>query len=202
VRARLNVLSEIPGEWKTAIHRWTVLNEKHKKEIRGGVFFPSNNDEYLFYQSLVGVWENSSTISVLSERLQQYMLKACKEAKLFTTWTSPNSAYEEALTQFVQNCLASNQFLNDFREFHTKIDFFGKWNSLSQLVLKMTAPGSLPSSPSSFFINNHHQIHFFFFLLNGACLKQECLTFTKEMKCGTLAWLTLTIDDLLTLKSL
>jgi (1->4)-alpha-D-glucan 1-alpha-D-glucosylmutase len=162
-RARINVLSEMPEEWRHAIARWRSINED-KKTIVDGTPAPDANDEYFFYQTLCGAWPFSSALSSpssvptdLRDRLVEYVLKAIKESKTHTTWTDPNQAYEQATQQFVEATLAnsagmpgessgcprprSNPFLDDFEQFHKKISFFGQFNSLSQVLLKMTSPG-------------------------------------------------------------
>ncbi len=147
LRARLNVLSEIPREWRLAILRWSQINGPYKSAVDGHPA-PHPNDEYLFYQTLVGAWapdaETSEGLENLRSRVAGFMTKALKEAKAHTSWTSPNSAYEEATRHFVETVLASqpgNPFLADFIPFQRKIAFFGTFNSLSQLLLKLTSPG-------------------------------------------------------------
>jgi (1->4)-alpha-D-glucan 1-alpha-D-glucosylmutase len=147
VRARINVLSEIPDEWRNALGRWRDLNAD-KKSVVDGQPAPAPNDEYFFYQTLLGAWPgedfDSHQLQSLRERLVACMLKSIKEAKSHTSWIEPNSEYEQATKQFVEQVLAdgsSNAFLNDFKPFQRKIAFFGRLNSLAQILLKMTAPG-------------------------------------------------------------
>jgi (1->4)-alpha-D-glucan 1-alpha-D-glucosylmutase len=144
VRARINVLSEIPREWRTQVFRWSRLNHRKKVEIDGGLA-PSRNDEYLLYQTLVGTWpaELSSTeqIDEYVSRMQQYMLKASREAKVHTSWISPHAAYEQALTDFVSGILRDPGLVARFEPFARRIAEFGLWNSLSQTLLKLTCPG-------------------------------------------------------------
>ena len=97
VRARLNVLSEIPEEWEQHIAKWTACNEKHKQVIEGHKV-PDANEEYLIYQTLVGLWPlDSSDASSITERLQAYIVKATREAMINTRWTEPNKTHESAL---------------------------------------------------------------------------------------------------------
>jgi (1->4)-alpha-D-glucan 1-alpha-D-glucosylmutase len=144
VRARLSVLSEMPKEWSDTVNRWRSLNRFAKTE-NGAI--PSENDEYLFYQTLVGAWlpgANSMTgLGQLRERLAAYMLKAIRESKAHTSWTRPNAAYEEGVKQFVERVLSNpeSEFLSDFRRFHEPIAYFGHLNSLAQTLLKLTSPG-------------------------------------------------------------
>ncbi len=147
VRARLNVLSEIPDEWQRCLSRWSRLNGK-KKPVVDGRMAPNRNDEYLLYQTLLGVWPvNRMTVAEYEEfttRIRDYMLKAAREAKVDTNWSSPNVPYEEALLKFIDAVLASspaNTFLKDFDLLQEKVAYFGMFNSLSQTLLKITSPG-------------------------------------------------------------
>jgi (1->4)-alpha-D-glucan 1-alpha-D-glucosylmutase len=147
IRARLNVLSEMPEDWRNALTRWSRLNARNKTQWNEQTV-PDANDEYLFYQILLGAWtpeaETAGGLEAFRQRISNYMLKAIREAKAHTSWTEPNGAYEEATRQFVESVLTTskeNPFLDDFMLFHRKIAFFGLFNSLAQVVLKMTAPG-------------------------------------------------------------
>jgi len=145
VRITIDVLSEMPNQWEAAVHRWSKLNEVHKQLVSGKPA-PSRNDEYLFYQTLVGTWPpelNDKSAENLQKRIKLYMLKAIKEAKLQTSWTEPNADYEAATTVFVERVLSNDNepFLSEFARFHEPIAFFGRLNSLSQLLLKIGSPG-------------------------------------------------------------
>ncbi|MBW2466690.1 MAG: malto-oligosyltrehalose synthase [Deltaproteobacteria bacterium] len=146
VRARLNVLSEIPEEWQRRVTGWREMNQHWKTRTSGGPA-PSVNDEYAFYQNLLGVWPldgiTSETIESFSIRLENYMLKAAREAKNHTSWTNHNQEYEEALTHFVRSVMVDLQgpFMQSFVPFQEKIAWFGMFNSLAQLLLKLTVPG-------------------------------------------------------------
>jgi len=143
-RARINVLSELPEQWREAISHWSRLNKDKKTVVRGEPA-PHPNDEYLFYQTLIGSWitaaESEAGRIDLCERLVKYMIKAVREAKAHTTWTNPDLEYEEAVQRFVQESLKNLAFVDDFRALQQKTAFFGRFNSLSQLLLKMTCPG-------------------------------------------------------------
>ena len=118
VRARIAVLSEIPGEWRKAINRWARLNRKHKTRV-DGVPAPDRNDEYLFYQTLLGAWPLGAgkvPDGAFVERIESYMLKAQREAQIHTSWINPNDDYEMATSHFVRRALdgsAGNPFLDD-----------------------------------------------------------------------------------------
>jgi len=144
VRARINVLSELPDEWKDRVTRWGRMNRKHKTLIEGHPA-PDRNDEFLIYQTLLGAWPmeemHGPAFEAFLQRIKDYMLKAAKEAKTNTTWISPNEEYENALLRFVEGILGSRMFLEDFRPFQRKLHRFGMFNSLSQTLLKITSPG-------------------------------------------------------------
>jgi len=147
VRARINVLSEIPFEWKQALTRWSRLNAYHKSRIDGKPA-PDRNEEYLFYQTLLGVWPDGpmtpEALDSLRDRVAAYMLKAIREAKVHTSWVNPNEAYEAAVQGFVRATLkegSRNLFLKDLPELQQRVAFYGRLNALAQLLLKMTSPG-------------------------------------------------------------
>jgi len=147
VRARINVLSEIPSEWGDRIRVWRRMNKK--KRISGnGVEAPDRNEEYLLYQTLIGAWPvEAMTESLLEEfvqRIKDYMIKASREAKVNTSWISPHNAYEKALLHFIDGLIRQSpqsQFMNDFLPFQRMISHYGMFNSLSQTLLKICAPG-------------------------------------------------------------
>jgi (1->4)-alpha-D-glucan 1-alpha-D-glucosylmutase len=147
VRARINVLSEIPSEFRARAFKWARLNQGKKTTVEDESA-PSRNDEFLLYQTLLGSWPleplDAAGRAAYTERIQQYMLKATHEAKAKTSWVSPNEAYERATHDFVAAILdssARNRFMVDFEPFARRISELGMWNSLSQTVLKLTCPG-------------------------------------------------------------
>ena len=146
-RARLNVLSEIPEEWNRALHRWREMNRKRKASIDGAKA-PDANEEYLIYQTLVGTWPlggvDDESRAEYTRRLQEYVQKALKEAKLHTSWIKTNEEYERAAGDFVASLLdpsVSGNFIRDFGEFQRLTTRAGLLNSLSQTLLKTAAPG-------------------------------------------------------------
>jgi (1->4)-alpha-D-glucan 1-alpha-D-glucosylmutase len=147
VRARLDVLSEMTTPWRDAVRRWMRINRWRRREV-DGLAAPSRNDEYHFYQTLLGSWplgaSDPAGAATYRERIEAYMIKAAREAKLRTSWMEIEAAYEEALLQFVRSTLEprdNNLFLADFLEFQRRVARFGLLNSLSQTVCKLTAPG-------------------------------------------------------------
>src|SRR4030042_680572 len=144
VRARLDVLSEIPDEWRQCLNRWSRIN-KSKKSNMEGQWVPDRNEEYLLYQTLLGVWPNTpmndKEHEVFKNRIHDYMLKATREAKVHTSWISPNIPYEDALLKFIDAVLSGHLFIIDFQMLQKKVAYFGMFNSLGQTLLKMTSPG-------------------------------------------------------------
>ncbi len=143
VRARINVLSEIPQEWKERVEKWSGLNAQYKVEVNSQLA-PDRNEEYFLYQTLLGVWPlDSSEDATLLERVQAHLIKATREAMVHTRWTRPNQAHEDALTNFAASILSPGnaEFLSDLRALQEKISFFGMVNGLSQTLLKITSPG-------------------------------------------------------------
>lgn len=148
VRMRLNVLSEIPEEWKTHIVRWARVNKKFKTTLDGELQ-PKRNTEYFIYQTLIGVWpdypmEEDYYRNVFISRVCTYIEKAIREAKTFTSWVQPNPEYEEAVRKFIVAILQrkkSNYFLKSFQPFQRKIAAIAMYNSLSAQTVKIFSPG-------------------------------------------------------------
>jgi (1->4)-alpha-D-glucan 1-alpha-D-glucosylmutase len=144
VRARINVLSEIPEAWAQQLQRWSAWNARHKATVDGQLI-PDRNEEYFLYQTLLGAWPlEKDTPQNFESRIQDYMVKAIREAMVHTRWTRPNEAHENALHDFVSAIVSdkpSREFLADFRAFQESVAYFGMLNGLAQTLLKMTAPG-------------------------------------------------------------
>jgi (1->4)-alpha-D-glucan 1-alpha-D-glucosylmutase len=147
VRARINVLSEIPKEWKSALTRWHRLN-KNRRETTDGQSIPDSNEEYLLYQTLLGTFLvkeiDDKELAEYHRRVQNYILKAIREAKVHTSWISPNDSYEESVNSFVSAILEpslTNQFMTEFTPLNKLVAAYGIYNSLSQTVLKIFSPG-------------------------------------------------------------
>lgn len=149
MRARLNVLSEIPREWARRVRRWQQMNRR-KGRLLDGRPAPGRNDEYLYYQTVLGAWPydvgppDFDGLQRFSGRIGSYMLKAAREAKLRTSWAAPNEAYEEALSEFVARTLDPRQsrpWLEDLRSLVEQIAPAGAVNGLAQVLLKLVCPG-------------------------------------------------------------
>jgi (1->4)-alpha-D-glucan 1-alpha-D-glucosylmutase len=142
-RARLLALTELPGEWTSAVARWKILNAPHLV-IDGEMRAPSATFEYLLYQALLGAWPVDEPGGEFAERMQAYALKAAREGKQETSWLNPNEAYEAGLRTFLARILdrsASAEFLNSLQTLAQRVALLGALNSLSQITLKATMPG-------------------------------------------------------------
>ena len=144
VRARLAAISEIPDLWRRAVQRFRTANAKHKHEVEGENA-PDANEEYLIYQTLAGVWPLDGTIhDEFTGRIQEYMTKAIKEAKVNSSWVQPNENWDTAIREFIAAILRPakrNTFIDSFRPIAENLAQLGAINSLSQTLIKLTAPG-------------------------------------------------------------
>lgn len=135
VRARINVLSEIPDEWIRNTTRWSrwLANRRGAVDI---------NEEYFLFQTVVGAWPlQESEIDEFRTRMRDYIIKASREARSHTSWLQPNSDHETALQAYIDILFDDERFQLSLRTFCDRVSFYGAINSLSQLLLKVTAPG-------------------------------------------------------------
>lgn len=142
-RARIAVISELPDVWHEHVSRWSRINRGKRKQLEAGTA-PSRNDEYLIYQTLIGVWNATEAPDTLLARLQAYLTKAAREAKRATSWMNPNADYEAGVDAFLVSLLENpeqNAFVRDFASFAATTTYFGHLNSLAQTVLKHASPG-------------------------------------------------------------
>jgi (1->4)-alpha-D-glucan 1-alpha-D-glucosylmutase len=130
VRTRISILSEIPDRWSEALHLWSQLNAAAWQNR-----LPDRHAEYLLYQTLIGAWP------IDQERCWQYMLKACREAKINTSWHEPNNGYEEKIRGFVGGVFQTPEFIASLERFIEPLILPGRINSLAQTLIKMVAPG-------------------------------------------------------------
>ena len=137
VRARLAVLSEMPAEFGAALNRWSRMNNELRADVLPGSSgdMLDRNTEYMLYQTLIGAWP----ISI--ERVQAYMLKATREAKQKTSWTTNNVEFEGALNSFIEVILQHPPFVTELERFVDEVKDAGRVNSLAQTLLKHTSPG-------------------------------------------------------------
>jgi len=150
-RARLNVLTEMTAEWLEAVASWRGSNASHRTAVDREMA-PDANDEYLFYQTLLGAWPAEAAGAPIPAeappafvaRVHVQMQKAIKEAKTHTSWLNQNTAYEDAVSRFVTSTLegpSAPAFLEAFVPFARRVARAGMVNALSQLILKITSPG-------------------------------------------------------------
>lgn len=152
VRARLDVISEIPKSWSAQVFKWRKANRTRKRMLADGRKVPDSNEEYFLYQTLVGSWPfDFSALDArqnYSERIKQYMTKAVHEAKVNLSWINDDPVYVEALQQFIEKILTPttasrpNVFLEQLQAFTKITSFFGAINSLAQRLLMITSPGN------------------------------------------------------------
>ena len=149
VRARLNVLSELPHEWAREAAKWMRITKTYRTIVDGEAA-PDRNDEYRFHQAVIGAWpaEGAADATEASadfiERMQRYMLKSVRESKTHTSWLNPHEPYETALNRFIQHVLSgrgAERFLPVMLPFQRRIAVVGMVNSLAQTVLKLGSPG-------------------------------------------------------------
>jgi (1->4)-alpha-D-glucan 1-alpha-D-glucosylmutase len=143
-RCRIYAVSEMAETWAAAVPRWSaLLGRDHESQSR----IPEPEMEWLFYQSLLGAWPGTFTpdggadLDELCERLVAFMQKAAREAKLHTSWTQPDTAYETELAEFVRAAFAYRAFLDDFYAIARPLMLAGAVNSFAQLMIKLFAPG-------------------------------------------------------------
>ncbi|WAC13606.1 malto-oligosyltrehalose synthase [Dyadobacter pollutisoli] len=139
VRARLNVLTDLPRQWLDQVSKWRNLNSPLKEGKAG----PDDNDEYLIYQTLTGAYPMPGEGSDdFPQRLSNYLEKAIREAKEQSSWAEPDYEYEQNVKGFAAQLLnEEGDFWQNFSSFHAKISDYGIVNSLAQLILKFTCPG-------------------------------------------------------------
>ena len=137
-RMRINVLSELEEEWFGKVEDWKQLSSGFKKEKN----IPDSNEEYFIFQMIVGHWPTRSfSKEKLLERTRNFLQKMLREAKQHSSWAKPDEAYENAVYEYVERLLKNEAFMQSFGEFHKKINAYGALKSLSQCLLKITAPG-------------------------------------------------------------
>ena len=135
-RARLNVLSEFPKEWGRKLNKWHRLNKSKRPDLL------DKEEEYYLYQSMLGSFPfYKREINSYKKRLKEHMIKALREAKEKTTWLNPVSSFEDSVCLFIDRIFENKSFIDDFLAFKEKLAFYGIFNSLSQLIIKITSPG-------------------------------------------------------------
>jgi (1->4)-alpha-D-glucan 1-alpha-D-glucosylmutase len=147
-RARLYTITEAPELWAEAVKRWREMNRQTVQSLDDGPA-PEPAVEWMLYQALAGVWptdlhpEEEEGIKALEERFIAYVEKGMREAKLRTNWGDSNEAYETAVLGYARRLLSPDNraFLADFADTLRPFIRAGLVNSLSQTIIKLTAPG-------------------------------------------------------------
>jgi (1->4)-alpha-D-glucan 1-alpha-D-glucosylmutase len=143
VRARIDVLSEIPDEWGAAVERWHRWHEGLRRDV-DGVSAPDATTELLLYQTLAGTWPaDGQPGPAFIRRIRDYLRKAGREAKVHTSWIDPNEGFERAVDAFVRGVLAGSNrsWRRDFARVHETVALHGAVNALAQTLLKIAGPG-------------------------------------------------------------
>ena len=135
VRARLNVLTDLPEAWLELVQQWNAQAV--------GAEQPDLNDIYFIYQTIIGSHPMPDIIEPdYLERMDAYLQKALREAKRHTGWSAPAVSYEEAAQVFSRKFIdASGAYAESFNPFFRKVADYGIINSLAQATVKFTAPG-------------------------------------------------------------
>ncbi len=151
VRARLNVLSEMPSEWGSAVRRWRRASAGLKRKLSDGRTAPDANEEYMLYQNILGAWpwdmKSEDDRQQFLKRMQDYASKALSESKVNLSWLNPNPEYLEAVHALLAELLLpdkrgrESRFIQILQTLLPRVQFFGAINSLAQTVLKLTSPG-------------------------------------------------------------
>ncbi|MDE2476049.1 MAG: malto-oligosyltrehalose synthase, partial [Alphaproteobacteria bacterium] len=150
-RARLAVLSEIPDEWNRQVQSWSSILRARRGDLERKAP-PDRNDEYLFYQLLAGTWPvelmagmpDATGLAEYSRRIRNAMVKSIREAKTHSSWAAPDTAYEDAVLDFISAALdasGAGNFFAAFLPFISEVARFGMLNTIAQTVLKLTVPG-------------------------------------------------------------
>jgi (1->4)-alpha-D-glucan 1-alpha-D-glucosylmutase len=146
VRLRIAALTELPGDWRRAVARLSRAGRPHLTRLEGRVA-PDRVDELLLYQTLAGAFPDEGLApgteahGAFVERMRAYLLKAAKEAKRHTSWTSPDEEYEGALARFVERGLGSRPFLAELATLAGRLARAGRLSALALTAIKLAAPG-------------------------------------------------------------
>ncbi len=147
VRARIDVLSEWPRQWRRSLARWSRMN-RARRRIIDDLPAPGPHAEHLLYQTLLGTWPvapfDDAGLAAYRVRIEDYMIKAMREAKRRTSWLNVNEEYEEALRQFIRGALEradGSAFVQEVSAFAQQVARIGLVNSLAMTLCKLTSPG-------------------------------------------------------------
>jgi len=148
-RARLAVLSE-RGPWLTSrVEHWRELAAPLRVQLDDGPA-PSPGDELMLLQTLLGSWpldldlHDDNALRQYAERVRQWQQKALREAKLRSSWSAPNEAYEGACARYIDGLLLDSenqQLRKSLADAAQLLACPGALNGLAQALLRMTVPG-------------------------------------------------------------
>ncbi len=136
-RLRIACLSCHAEHWNDEVKTWAHMAEPFRT---GGM--PSAEQAYFIFQTLVGMWPLTQTDDEqLEERLLAYLEKAFREAKAETSWTEPNTAFEQAIASFARGCLRDEALHRRIGAYCDELAPHAVAMSLAQITLKLTCPG-------------------------------------------------------------
>lgn len=147
LRGKINVISEMPDEWDNYLNLWNNINRKYIKNI-------DQNDIYYYYQILLSE-DPVKWNSKFYERVKNQMIKIIREGSVNSDWNNINSEYEGNIIYFIKNTMNDKEFIDSYEEFYKKIIIYGNINSISQEIIKITAPGIPDNYQGSEFKNNN-----------------------------------------------
>ena len=141
IRARIASISHMVDIWSESVENWHRMNLNHKK-VEGTVEYPTKNHEYYLYQILLAEapdkWNEGTSFK---DRIHGQMIKAVREDGTMTGWNNPDKEYEDHLSGFIEGIMESAEFVGSFSEFYGKAQFMGMLISISENIVKLTAPG-------------------------------------------------------------
>lgn len=142
-RIRICWLTAHPSEWIEKVTNWNRINRPLLQQDAQCPAAPTPNDEYMIYQSLLGSFPVDLVVTApFRERMHQYLTKAVREAKTSTSWEAPNKEYEKKCHTFLAGILQQESaFLDDFIPYAYEVIRRSMPYSLSQELIKLTAPG-------------------------------------------------------------
>ncbi|HJQ84976.1 MAG TPA: malto-oligosyltrehalose synthase, partial [Candidatus Binatia bacterium] len=145
LRARLDILAEMPARWTSRVAAWRRMHRPHRRRVRGRLA-PDANTEYLVYQTLVGIWPlatGEQALAEVTERVRDHLRKATREAKVHTSWLDPEPQFEQAVDDFVVAILgAESPFVAELDAFaRDEVVRPGLWTALARTLVHLTAPG-------------------------------------------------------------
>lgn len=148
-RARLAVLSERAPWLASRVEHWRELAEPLRAQLNDGLA-PSPGDELMLLQTLLGSWpleldlHDETALHQYAERIRQWQQKALREAKLRSSWSAPNEAYESACARYIDSLLLGSehqQLRKSVADAAQLLACPGALNGLVQALLRMTTPG-------------------------------------------------------------